>query len=249
MTDKQRSELENIKSDILKLENNLINSEKHQKKYEDKLSDFNKLFEENKGFYIVQGLICIAVLIFDFFVSTNTLQYLAQILKISVEFLAVIFSLLDGGIAILASGGLAGTNTVIQKKMRRTWRPVLFLLGFVKIVLFGVLIYNTYYIVVADQVMFELSSFDLLRIVVTQIIFILIIYAVLTKAGFGLWYLCGGFYYSIWKFLLSEPDYLKAKLKEELIDFRTTCENYKLDFRDTLKKFDLEATFDKYIQG
>ena len=150
MTDKQKMDLQVIADNIFSLKDKLDNAKLYQNKYDDGYKDFAEVFSEKKGGYLVQGIICLAVLIFDFWVSEKSLLYLSQILIIKVEFIAILFSLLDGGIAILASGGLSGTNLVLRKRLQRTWRPVLIVLAIAKIILFTILIYTSYYFVDVD---------------------------------------------------------------------------------------------------
>lgn len=249
MTDKQRMDLQIIVDNILSIKNKLDSANYYLKEYNEKYNEFVAVFQENKGAYIVQGIICVAVLIFDFWVSEKSLLYLAQILRIKVEFIAILFSLLDGGIAILASGGLAGTNNNLLKKMQKTWRPVLFVLAFVKIILFSILIYTSYYMVDFDgRVVFQLGTWDMIKILVPQIFFVAIVYFVLGKAGFGLWYVAGRMYYGLWKFLLSNPIQLEEKLKELCNDFKSTTENFNLDFIKTVKEFNIEELYKNNIE-
>ena len=244
MTDKQKMDLQVIVDNIFSLKNKLDNANRYLNEFNKKYNDFVQVFQENKGGYLVQGIICLAVLIFDFWVSENSLLYLAQILRIKVEFLAILFSFLDGGIAILASGGLAGTNLILRKKMQKTWRPVLIVLAVVKIILFSILIYTSYYMVDVDgRVIFQLGTWDMLKILVPQIFFVAVIYFVLGKAGFGLWYIVGTLYFGLWKFLLSDPIHIEAKLKEQCNDFKSTAENFGLDVIQTAKQFNIEDLF------
>jgi len=248
MTDKQRMDLQVIAENILSIKNKLESAKHYLDEYKKKYDEFVEVFQENKGAYLVQGIICIAVLIFDFWVSEKSLLYLAQILRIKVEFIAILFSLLDGGIAILASGGLAGTNLNIRKNMQRTWRPVLVVLAVVKIILFSILIYTSYYMVDVDgRVIFQLGTWDMIKILVPQIFFVAVVYFVLGKAGFGLWYVVGRMYFGLWKFLLSDPDQLEAKLKEQCNDFKATVENFKLDVFQIAKKYNIENLFNSNI--
>lgn len=248
MTDKQKMDLQVIVDNIFSLKNKLESAKHYLNKFNKKYNDFVEVFQENKGGYLVQGIICLAVLIFDFWVSEKSLLYIAQILRIKVEFIAILFSFLDGGIAILASGGLAGTNLILRKKMQKTWRPVLIVLAVVKIILFSILIYTSYYMVDGDgRVIFQLGTWDMPKILVPQIFFVAVIYFVLGKAGFGLWYVVGTMYFGLWKFLLSNPIQEEAKLKEQCNDFKSTAENFGLDVLQTAKQFNIEDLFKNQI--
>ena len=244
MTDKQKMELQVIADNIFTLKSKLERVKSHLEEYKEKYNSFVEVFEENRSGYIIQGIICIAVLVFDFWVSEKSLLYLAQILRIKVEFIAIVFSFLDGGIAILASGGLSGTNLVSRKKLQKTWRPILFILAFVKIILFALLIYTSYYMVDIDgKVIFQLETWDMLKILVPQVFFVALIYFVLGKAGFGLWYISGVVYFSVWKFLLSNPDQEEAKLKEQCNDFKGISESFGLNVFETAKHYNIDNLF------
>lgn len=248
MTDKQKMDLQVIVDNIFSLKNKLDSAKHYLNEFNKKFNDFVEVFQDNKGGYLVQGIICIAVLIFDFWVSEKSLLYLAQILRIKVEFIAILFSLLDGGIAILASGGLAGTNLIVRRKLQKTWRPVLIALAIVKIILFSILIYTSYYFLDVDgKVIFQWGPWDMMKILVPQIFFVAVIYFVLGRAGFGLWYVVGTIYFGLWKFLLSDPIQEEAKLKEQCNDFKSTAENFGLNVLETAQQFNIKEFFKNEI--
>lgn len=247
MTDKQKMDLQIIADKITSIKSNLDSARHYLTEFNKKYNDFFEVFQEHKGTYLVQGIICLAVLLFDFWVSEKSLWYLFQIIRVKVEYLAILFSLIDGGIAILAIGGLAGTNLILRKKMQKTWRPVLIILAIIKVILFFILIYN-YYIHVDEngKVLFELGSLGMIKTILPQVFFIAIIYFVLGKAGFGLWYVIGTFYFGTWKFLLASPIQEETKLNEQINDFKTTSENFGLDVIQTAKQFNVNTFFDNY---
>jgi hypothetical protein len=250
MTDKQRMDLQVIADKILSLKKKLDLSIQYRQVYDAKYNDFVDVFHENKGESLVKGLLCLVVLIFDFIVSQQTLFYLAIILRIDVVFIAIIFSILDGGIAILASGGLAGTNPYSRRKMQKTWRPILVLLAVVKIVLFVVYLkysYSSNIIDVDGGVSSQWGGSEMLRILIPQIFFVAIIYFVLGVAGFGLWYIVGIAYYGIWEFLLTDPVVVENKLIEKCKEFKATAENFGSDADQAAQQFHIEDIMIKYL--
>jgi hypothetical protein len=171
-------------------------------------------------------------------VSVRTMLYLSDILRIKVEFIAIIFSILDGFIAILASGGFARIQHQ-KEKMQRRYRPILVLLAIVKITLFLVYLYNSNLTVENGEMISQLSTLEFLRILIPQVLFIVVIYLVLGIAGFGLWFIVGRVWYGVYKFLLTNPGDIEINLKKKCRYFVSVAEEYKLDYIEYAKKFNI----------
>jgi hypothetical protein len=134
---------------------------------------------QSKSLLTVFGVLCFAALIFDYFVNSRTLLWLPNALGTSrktVYLFALIFSILDGGIAILASGTFA-RDIIAKIAMQKLWRKVLWSMAGLKIILFVIFIFITHHIV-------ELSIIWVLL----QVCFIVLIYVILHLAGEGIYY-------------------------------------------------------------
>lgn len=244
MNDKQRMELQEIADSVHTLESKLKDALKFTAKFETSYNDFMDVFHEKKGWYLIQGFICLAVLVFDYLVSGKTFLYLAQELNIPVELIALIFSFIDGGIAILASGGLAGKDWTKAKNMKKLWRPVLAILAFLKILLYIYLLYKTQNTV--DPITGTILQFEIIEmipILLPQVMFFIIIYLVLGLAGFGLWYIVGQFYFGLLRFLSSNPNVYENGIIEKVNDFKTKCEYYELKVKEVYTIFNLNEKY------
>jgi hypothetical protein len=147
---------------------------------------FLSLFTPPYGKYILFGVLCLAALLFDFFVNEQTLGWLGRMAKLPVEIFAAIFMIIDACIAVLAAGLLA--DDIIDKtKHKKIWRSVLWGLGVVKIILF--LVYVT-----IKQDGFGDTNWYWPGL---QIIFVALIYIILDNAGSGLYYILGKFWHLV----------------------------------------------------
>ncbi|MFN3781517.1 MAG: hypothetical protein ACK4SO_05025 [Candidatus Kapaibacteriota bacterium] len=238
--------LNEISEKIRKKNESLLKARKSRVKFEKKKREFDEIFWEKKPTYLVYGIACIVVLIFDFIVSHQTLQYLARILRFPPASMALIFTILDAALAVLASGGLASNDSYKRKYYRMIFRPILILLGTLKLVLFGFFVYDSYLIIDAfGNKVFPLSTWEFLRVILPQIIFILIVYSVLTFAGLGLFYVFGELFFLIWKFTLDNPDEIEKQIRELFDDFRTISPN---SFESNLLSYGLKDIYDDVSQ-
>jgi len=211
-TKEQIEHLEPLANKISKIRSYIPRAtEAVQKLKEDKLKFFGA-FQGQLGKYAVEGVICFLVLLFDFWVSSKSLHFLAQLVRIHVGFIAFIFSILDGGVAILASGGFA-INVIDQIKFKKMWRPILWGLAVIKIVLFTFLVVNSSIIIdpITNQTVYGIGSKEVITNILPQAGFIILVYAVLHFAGFGLWYVVGNIIYACREFLISKPEHLRTK--------------------------------------
>lgn len=195
-----------------------------KRKYLEKKQNFEDFFTDKLGLYVVFGIISIAVLFFDFWVTRQAIEYLAELVYISKDLLAFLIMIIDAGLAIIASGGLAGSDYHKQQKMKKIARPILYLLGLVKIILYVILVYNSYLVLSPDGTkIFTLTTWEFIRVVAPQVIFLLIIYSVLSFAGIGLFYLCGLLYYGLYLSLLNNPETYEKKIKAGFDKFSYFC--------------------------
>ncbi|MGB9771123.1 MAG: hypothetical protein ACPLX7_03995 [Candidatus Kapaibacteriota bacterium] len=223
-------------------------AEKHYQKFQNKKQEFLELFaHEKSGRFIVGGILCLLVLIFDFWVSHRSLEYLSDIIRVPKEFLALLFSILDGFLAIYASGGLAGFDSSKKEFHKKSGVPILILLGLVKIALFVILVINKYTEIDPNtsQEVFTLSTADTIKIIGPQVIFVTIVYSILGTNGFGLWYIFGLAYFGFYKLLLLNPDSLKFQLRKK---FNNLKEITKERFNDVLTQNDLLEIYYKIFQ-
>ncbi len=232
-------DIDGLASNIKKLSIKIKEAEHSNSIFNEKYQSFHKVFDENIGWYLIQGLLCIIVLLFDYWVSGNTLKYLAQTIKIPVQFLALVFTLLDAGIAILASGGLAGDNNLSRKNMRKTWHPILIILGVAKLTLFVFFVYDRY--------QNQWGFIEQIQTILPQVLFIIIIYFILSKAGFGLWYILGKFFYGIWSTLLLDQNKLVNEQHENCIDFQTLAHNQKVDPVTKARELGIIEIYNEYL--
>lgn len=164
-------------------------------------SKFLKLFTTPYGKYILYGILCLVALLFDFFVNKTTLIWLDRLTGLPVEVFAIIFLVIDGCVAVLAAGLLA-KDYIEKTKQRNMWRPVLWGLGIVKIVLF---------VVFVSLVQKGSGNIDWVMTGI-QILFVALIYIILDNSGSGLYFLLGKLWHlfiqQIW---IDTPEDLKRK--------------------------------------
>lgn len=245
MVDSNR-ELQEISDKIHKKYEKLLKARKAKENYETRKKNFYELFSEKKATYLVSGIACTLVLVFDYFVSHETLQYLARIIRIQSSVLALIFTLLDAALASLASGGLAGNNTYKKELQRKIFRPILLGLGILKLILFGLFVHDSYLTIDAlGNRIFPLTTWEFLRVILPQTLFIFIVYSVLTFAGLGLFYLVGGIYFFISGFLLENPEDIEKHIRELFSHFR---HNSYTEFEPNLISYGLREIYNDVNQ-
>ncbi|MCX7909905.1 MAG: hypothetical protein N2560_10390 [Ignavibacteria bacterium] len=230
---------------IRKQYENLLRAEKAYHNFEKKKQDFFELFSEEKtSRYVVGGVLCLLVLIFDFWVSHRSMELLADVIRVPVAFLALLFSILDGFLAIYASGGLAGLNQRRKELHKKSGVPILILLGLVKIVLFVILVINKYTEIDPNSGLevFQLSTFDAIKIIGSQVLFVIIVYSILSTNGFGLWYLFGVIWFGFYKALLENPEKITFELRKL---FNNLLELTKDGFEEILTKEQLTEIYKK----
>ncbi|ROL57819.1 hypothetical protein D9V84_03645 [Bacteroidetes/Chlorobi group bacterium Naka2016] len=235
-------------STIRKLNEDFERAQKSFEKFNKKKQDFLELFvHEKSGRYVVGGILCLLVLIFDYWVSHRSLEYLSDIIRVPKEFLALLFSVLDGFLAIFASGGFAGPDSSKKEKHRKSGIPILILLGLVKIILFIILVVNKYTEIdpVTSQEIYTLSTIDSIKIIGPQVIFVIIVYSILSTNGFGLWYILGLGYYGIYQLLLVNPESVKFKMRKA---FNSLKEIAKDQFNDILSREELWDIYYKVFE-
>lgn len=241
MDKRQEAELQPLAERKRKLYTRALIAEKKKNDFDNKRLDFNEKFIEKKELYLVQGIICLCVLIFDFWVSEKSLGYLSILISVRVQYLAFIFCLVDGGLSILSSGGLAGNDITKAKFMKRLWKPILITLGVVKLALFIIFVYEQYtsYDIVTGEKYFNLDTIDFLKLIIPQFFFLVIIYGVLSFAGFGLLYVIGNSVLFIWGLMLDSPEKIRAKLYEAYNDFINKVNYLGCNLHEAIEHFKL----------
>ncbi len=232
-------DLRDLSNVIFKQYERLKKSRSDKRKYDEKKENFLGIFYEKKQLYLVYGIACIIVLFFDYFVSHETLQYLARLIRIPPSALALIFSFLDGALAILASGGLAGSNMHKKELQKKTFGTILVLLGIVKLILFGIFTYDSYLVIDSfGNKYFTLTWWEFIKVLLPQTIFVIIVYSVLTFAGIGLFYIVGIAWFALYGILLENPVLIEKKIRKLFLNFRD-LEPEK--FEDNMKFYNLHS--------
>lgn len=152
-----------------------------------KRQNFNEIIGSKIDKYLVLGTLCFFAIVFDFFVNSKTLYWMPKLIdtKAPVVFFAFIFSVFDIGIAMFQSGVFANNDPVSIEKAKKTWRPILWALAGLKMVLF----------IVFTFVVTNNGSNTTLIETGLWIIFIGVVYTILDKSGEGIYYLSKWLYF------------------------------------------------------
>ena len=181
---------------IIKLQQKIPKLKKIREDILERQESFSKHVSKDVQTYIIFGMLCVLAIIFDHFVSTNTMSPIAKSIHIPVAILALLFSLIDLGVASLASG--IRTKRFLEiEKMKRIWRPILWFLFVIKISLF---------------VIFAYQSTPIKGILIMSALAFLV-YLILDFAGKGIYYLTGKIKYwfllEIWN---EKPEDIENKI-------------------------------------
>lgn len=130
------------------------------------------------GKFILYGLLCLAAIFFDFVITNKTMVSFEEFLPPAI--LAIILSFIDLSVATLQAGTFSKT-TAGKTIARKQWRPVLWGLGLIKILLFIILVYFIY----PDE--FESSTNWLLTII--ELLLLILVYIILDFAGEGIYFI------------------------------------------------------------
>lgn len=174
--------------------------------------------------YLVFGLLSFLALVFDFWVSRETMKPLAQITKLKPEVVALLFNLLDALIAIYASGILA-KGIISIEKAKRVGGAFLWSLCGVKIILF--VVYGK--IIVSGHI----SIVGMVIIIALAIL----IYAILHFTGSGLLYILTRFKYWIIKTWADDPNTLKNNNRKAWVELDQKCNKFGVTLTDAERVF------------
>jgi hypothetical protein len=184
---------------IIKLQQKLPKLTKIRKEILDRQESFLQNVKKDSQMYILFGFLCILAIVFDYFVSVNTMKPIAHLIHIPVVLLALLFSFIDLGVASLASGIRAKKFLEIEK-MKKIWRPILWLLFLIKISLF---------------IIFAINNTPIKGILI-MIALALIVYFILDFAGKGIYFIAGKIKYwfllEIWN---EKPEDIENKIKNK----------------------------------
>ncbi len=167
----------------------------------------------NDSFLVVAAIVSIGALVLDWWVSSTTLESFAVQFGLPPWLLATVVSIIDAGVAVLASGYLA------EGELRRELHQKLGLLvmGFLGL---GKLIALFFYLQDQYSGRFALNTIPLG--IWIQVLLILVVYALLKIFGAGLWYLFALIRHWLPLLLSETKEYIELKHKEYLDILRST---------------------------
>lgn len=197
---------------------------KIKKKWEEIINRQREFENEIGNADIYLALLCLLALLFDFIVSRITMVPLTKSTNISPEIMALIFNLMDGIIAILASGILA-KDALGKFKAKKIWPKVLWLLCAVKIALYIGFAYSKVTIIGMLFIMF----------------LVVIVYIILHFAGGGLFYLIGKIKFAILKNWHEDPDIVDNKLNDKCRELRQEVMHNDFDLVEVMDYFNFEV--------
>ena len=184
------------------------------------------------------GVLCSIALLLDFFVNTNTMEFMPRLFSnfdIPVTIFAIIFTFLDAMIASLQAGSFA--KTPLEKAAaKRIWRPILWSLAGVKLVLFVIFI-------LIKEINISGLGVDLV-FTFLQVFLLIIVYLILDFAGEGIYYVTSKskfiflrniWYVSPFKLIDNKINLLK-KLKRN-------CKNMGIDPNDIINHFNISKKY------
>ncbi len=195
--------LENQARKIKKQRRHIQRLRAKQQEFWKKEEQLKKNFPDPPQYWIM-GLGCLAVLIFDIFVSRITVAWLANMLNSPPIVLAIAYALLDAVAAALASGKTK-PDPVESRHIQKNWQKILWSLAAIKITLFVI------YVLIVHRDEQIPWVFQLLEILF-QAAMVGVIYFVLHHAGAGVLYIAQKFGLWIQKVLAGSPDRAQWKL-------------------------------------
>lgn len=213
---------------IRKKQASLPEAERKLEEFNKNKQEFLKFFEPPFTKYIPIGGIAILAVIFDFILSNQTLQPLTQAEHIQnfTRLIALMFNLIDVGLAILASGILAH-DLIGKVKAKKVWQPILWAFCAVKITLF--VIFST-----LKNSNGSISYTGMAIIVVL----VILVYLILDFGGAGLAYFIGQAKFAIQKnIFMEEPVKIQRDLQELCHNLTTECSKYKFSISDVREHF------------
>lgn len=174
--------------------------------------------------FLVMGVIAIVAVIFDFVLSTTTMRPLPPKV-IPSEFKALIFSVIDFGVAILASGVFA-IGAVAAALMKKRFRMILWMLCIIKVALFAF-------------TQFKVGGKVDPKATIFMIALVVLVYVILDVCGGGLAFVFGKIKYWIQKQLIIPPAKIKYILNNEWNDLGKDAVKFNFLKKDVLNHFGL----------
>jgi len=180
-------------------------------------------------FLVVAAIVSIGALVFDWWVSSTTLESFAVQFGFPPWLLAAVVSIIDAGIAVFASGYLA-EGELRRKRHQKLGLSWMGLMGLVKLI--------ALFFYLQDQYSGRLALNTIPWEIWQQVLLILVVYVLLKTFGAGLWYLIALIRH--WLPLLNETkEYIELKHKEYLDILRSTFSDDG-EYQTYVKEHDLE---------
>jgi hypothetical protein len=184
----------------------------------------------NDSFLVVAAIVSIGALVLDWWVSSTTLESFAVQFGLPPWLLATVVSIIDAGVAVLASGCLAEG----ELRRERHQKLGLLVMGFLGL---GKLIALFFYL--QDQYSGRLALNTIPLGIWLQVLLILVVYALLKIFGAGLWYLFALIRHWLPLVLSETKEYIELKHKEYLDILRSMFSNDE-EYQRYVKEHDLE---------
>jgi hypothetical protein len=184
----------------------------------------------NDSFLVVAAIVSIGALVLDWWVSSTTLESFAVQFGLPPWLLATVVSIIDAGVAVLASGCLAEG----ELRRERHQKLGLLVMGFLGL---GKLIALFFYLQDQYSGRFALNTIPLG--IWLQVLLILVVYALLKIFGAGLWYLFALIRHWLPLVLSETKEYIELKHKEYLDILRSMFSNDE-EYQRYVKEHDLE---------
>jgi len=181
-------------------------------------------------FLVVAAIVSIGALVLDWWVSSTTLESFAVQFGLPPWLLATVVSIIDAGVAVLASGYLAEG----ELRRERHQKLGLLVMGFLGL---GKLIALFFYLQDQYSGRFALNTIPLG--IWIQVLLILVVYALLKIFGAGLWYLFALIRHWFPLVLSETKEYIELKHKEYLDILRSTFSDDG-EYQRYVKEHDLE---------
>jgi hypothetical protein len=184
----------------------------------------------NDSFLVVAAIVSIGALVLDWWVSSTTLESFAVQFGLPPWLLATVVSIIDAGVAVLASGCLAEG----ELRRERHQKLGLLVMGFLGL---GKLIALFFYL--QDQYSGRLALNTIPLGIWLQVLLILVVYALLKIFGAGLWYLFALIRHWFPLVLSETKEYIELKHKKYLDILRSMFSNDE-EYQRYVKEHDLE---------
>ncbi len=206
-----------------------------RKEVEDKELIFLSHFTGNMTIYFAFGVIAFVAILFDYILSTMTMRGLPLPLPVVIR--ALIFSIIDCGVAIIASGVFV-KDPIKRVLMMQRFRIVLWFLCIVKIALFLF-------------VQFKVANKPSIPATVFMGALVFLVYLILDFAGSGLGLIFGKAYHGIVKFINPGKNTLDNVTLSLWTKFITNANNFKLPINTAIQFFHLNPpdNIKKLING